>query len=562
MSVEKFIKENVSSLGQKSHTAPDIPAKKLDNAIKTMAPDLDSDHVIALVDCSLFGSGKDGILFSGDSMYIHPLLSATIVTKLEDIKNTEYTETSKTDDNGKTTVTRELLLNLKDGSFKNLTEELGGVSLSAFNDFINGLLNEAGDSAEFVNTNQVIPLSAASNEIKETYLKILCNFAFSDDQKITPKEYAEIISLTVRIELESASRLKIRSYMVDSDHLEDTEELVKSLFELSKDFSADVMQQSLMKDVIYLHRTAQKEESWKDNDFIRNLQKLCNCSDEQADMLLDSIINDEEILEQRKNDTQIEKDLKDFAAKAAAVGIPMAAIYFSGSVVGVSAAGLTSGLAALGMSGLLGFSSMVSGIGVALLIGVGTYQGLKKVTGLKDIENNKQREIMIQSIIENSQKSLACLIEDLNAIAEQLAQVTSKSNESDLKIKKISELLAMLTSGASQTSDRLMYAEKEKTIAQLPLSLSQMDYNRILELTDSATKRKVREVIFKAYQESEETADDGTVRISYQLIDTLPAYELEDVLGALKGIGYFDLKSAAAASAKNMAKGFFAELGI
>ena len=109
-------------------------------------------------------------------------------------------------------------------------------------------------------------------------------------------------------------------------------------------------------------------------------------------------------------------------AKAGAVGVPIAAVYFSGSVVGLSAAGITSGLATLGMGGVLGFSSMVTGIGAAVLIGVVAYNGIKKVTGAKDLENNKQRELMIQTVIKNLQKTINYLIEDVNYISSELMQ--------------------------------------------------------------------------------------------------------------------------------------------
>jgi hypothetical protein len=56
--------------------------------------------------------------------------------------------------------------------------------------------------------------------------------------------------------------------------------------------------------------------------------------------------------------------LKAATAGLAAVGVPLTAVYFSGSVVGFSAAGITSGLAALGLG--LG---VVPGIGVAILLG-------------------------------------------------------------------------------------------------------------------------------------------------------------------------------------------------
>jgi len=70
--------------------------------------------------------------------------------------------------------------------------------------------------------------------------------------------------------------------------------------------------------------------------------------------------------------TVSEEDMPiELAKKATAVGVPIAALYFSGSVVGFSAAGITSGLAAIGnAAGLvaLGLNPMTAGI-VALIVG-------------------------------------------------------------------------------------------------------------------------------------------------------------------------------------------------
>lgn len=70
------------------------------------------------------------------------------------------------------------------------------------------------------------------------------------------------------------------------------------------------------------------------------------------------------------------KELKrlggDVAAGLASAGVPIAAVAVSGSVFGLSAAGISSGLAALGLG--LG---MASGIGVAAAIGVGSYFGVR-----------------------------------------------------------------------------------------------------------------------------------------------------------------------------------------
>jgi hypothetical protein len=72
------------------------------------------------------------------------------------------------------------------------------------------------------------------------------------------------------------------------------------------------------------------------------------------------------------SDGNLKKLGGEVAASLASVGVPVGAVAVSGSVFGLSAAGITSGLAALGMG--LG---MVPGIGVAVGIGVGAYFAVK-----------------------------------------------------------------------------------------------------------------------------------------------------------------------------------------
>src|SRR5699024_8300780 len=184
----------------------------------------------------------------------------------------------------------------------------------------------------------------------------------------------------------------------------DDSELLNILKEgLSQD-QFETIKKSLIKDTLYISRKINKEESWKDNQYIIQLQEELGIDDEQIDVIQDAIIHDEDILLMRKNDSQIKKAIKDMVAKTAAVGIPLSAVYLSGSVVGISAAGITSGLASLGMGGLLEFSSMFTGLGVAVLTGSGANKSLGEISGIGDLEDNRQREAILQEIIINSQK--------------------------------------------------------------------------------------------------------------------------------------------------------------
>lgn len=558
MSVESFIKENVHLLGGKVHIAPDIPSKKLDGAIASMAPNQDPDYVVAIVDTTIFGGGEEGALLTGEFLYLHAIASPVQQFQLSALSGADYT-TTEVKKGDKTQIVEHVSLRFKNGSATDVTSSLSGMSLKGFTNFINEMVKSVNTDADFVSTSQVRPLSAMSPEIKKAYIKVLCNFALSNDNLIDATEYAEIVSLMSRIEMDKDSRIEIRTYMVSSDYIEPLSSLLSFLTEEIDAGVSEIAMQSLMKDCLFLHRKVNPTYEWTSNSFLRDLQNKIGLSDAQVNTILEAIINDENILSQRKSDSEIQKAIKDTAAKAAAVGVPLTAIYFSGTM-GLSAAGLTSALAHLGLGGLLGFSPMVTGIGVAVLMGVGAYQGVKKVTGLKDLENNKQRELLLQEIIKNSQRSLDYLIEDVNEIAALLQKAIEKENQDEIKLQKLSAILAMLSKGAQETSGQIQYAEKEKLLARIPLKLRQMDRDRIIELTEGATKQRIRTLILDAYTENTETSENNAPITIYTLNDTLPINELETIYNALDNIGYFKVADAAVASVKSVAKGILGNL--
>jgi uncharacterized tellurite resistance protein B-like protein len=77
--------------------------------------------------------------------------------------------------------------------------------------------------------------------------------------------------------------------------------------------------------------------------------------------------------------------LKECASNLAAAGVPIAAVAGSGSVFGLSAAGITSGLAALG--GLIGGGMLAGTVLVVPALAVGSAWGVKKLVDL--VTDNK-----------------------------------------------------------------------------------------------------------------------------------------------------------------------------
>jgi hypothetical protein len=114
-----------------------------------------------------------------------------------------------------------------------------------------------------------------------------------------------------------------------------------------------------------------------------------------------------------QNDSAAAQATKVAAAGLAAVGVLIAAVYASGSVIGLSAAGITSGLAALGLG--LG---MVPGIGVAVLLGTGVFLGVR---ALLDAANQGASDLLRGQVARRAQLVITSIEEMIALLDQQIA---------------------------------------------------------------------------------------------------------------------------------------------
>jgi hypothetical protein len=139
------------------------------------------------------------------------------------------------------------------------------------------------------------------------------------------------------------------------------------------------------------------------------------------------------------NDNYAADVVKSAAAGLPAVGIPIAAVYFSGSVVGLSAAGITSGLAALG----LGFG-MVPGIGVAIIAGTIVFVGLSQVF---DIGGKRKKEKARKEVVRKAQFVIRNLQQMIDTLAEQMRELQKAAADAEANreaIRMLNERMAAL----------------------------------------------------------------------------------------------------------------------
>lgn len=547
MNYIEFIKENLQKVTHgarrdyvKVHISPDIKDKVLSNINKATKGKMSSDACIGIIDTSLAGSGKEGIYFSSEKIVIKEMMESPVELFFNDIAEV------KTD----IRIHKEKELNyniieFKDGSTYSISDILSNhINAKSFEEFVNHII-ESNEENEFIEQKQIVPLEELDIDIKKIYVKLLCNYAYSDDNVIDSKEYAELITFIVKINMDEDSRLELRSYMSDISKMEDTYELMKQLNGLCIDVDFTVVKLSLFSDLIDLYALEINQDETLNDSFILDLANKYDVDTKKLEMFLDNNRRNKDILEQRLNDNDIKKTMKDISSKAASVGVPMAALYLSGTA-GVSAVGMTTGLSALGMGGILGFSSMFTGVGVLALLGITSYQGMKKLTGLNDEKNNKQREIMLQEIIRNNQESLQYLIEDVNIISSRLIDEIKKGHQNSIQIEKLSKMLKSISRGSMEVVNKLEHYESESILTKAPLELK---IDKILEL--SKGDEKVENIIFDLYDEN-----DGNLTLKNN-ISSKNAFEL---VASLEKIGYFNLSNNATATVKSSSKNIFSAI--
>lgn len=215
----------------------------------------------------------------------------------------------------------------------------------------------------------------------------------------------------------------VRSYIISPPKMDETLNLIANgADELRYTVAVAVIEVIMADDVIT------KEESL----FLDNMCWRLNVKPNQRYAIIDFVSQARRIRLRGVDDNVAEKTMKSAASGLTAVGVPIAAVYFSGSVVGLSAAGITSGLAAVGLG--LG---MVPGIGIVIVIGTGIFIGMKYLLG--DSKKEKERKLSA----ENERKAQLVIKNLQNAINELLKRISSlelKAAESEANQKAIQVL--------------------------------------------------------------------------------------------------------------------------
>lgn len=532
--VNVYLKENISAVSSNVFVAPEIPTKKLNNAAESMKLVDSINAIIAIYDNTLFGSAKDGFALTGEKIVIKNAFEAPFSLSFTEIEEVKYIRNVTVSDKGKEKVEQYIDFIKKDGK----VIKLNGLLECKYEKLAEVLNSAVQDFDSFEEEDQLVTLSEMSERLKVAYVQIVINMAFSDDAAIDQKEYAEILQLMTRLELSKDSRFELRSYLASIDNLVEVEELLAIIDAEAKASHNKSIKISLVKDIINIHMSVNNGE-YLDCPFLKENQKLFGVSDEEIELAVQAIKLDFSMLKDDFTDDALKRGIKELGAKAGAVGVPLAAVYLSGSVVGLSAAGLTSGLATLGLGGVLGFSSMATGIGVAVLIGVGAYKGIRHLTGANELDKAKRRELMLNEIIKQTQRTISYLIEDLNIITAKLNEALQNFSAQDAKVIKLMQMVSAMTGAAGVLNAKSNATKNSYIKLSCP---KELDLSKLKSLTSEPTKQQLYALVMSFYEvKSTTTVVDGAEKTIdvHVLKQDIATEQLDRLAKIFDAIGYF-----------------------
>lgn len=277
---------------------------------------------------------------------------------------------------------------------------------------------------------QKVEVSKVPEEQIAAFYGLVFAAAYTDGS-MSNDELMLIFSLMNLDQLSEKTQNKIKNYVVEPPDLN----LCLSVLHDSSDELKYAVAMNIMEVLLSDNVISQEEEA-----FLNDAYQRLGVTDKQRNAIENFVREAKAVSERGLDDNFAERTLKDAASGLAAVGIPITAVYCSGSVIGLSAAGITSGLAALG----LGFG-MLTGIGIVIFLGTLIFVGLRKLLGDSKKKQEKQisinRERKAQLVIKNLTESINVLLEKINYLEEDSQANAQKLEELKSRLFALNQML-------------------------------------------------------------------------------------------------------------------------
>lgn len=225
-------------------------------------------------------------------------------------------------------------------------------------------VSHVGGAGERVQAADQVQLSPAG---RNAYQLMVAKTIIADGD-VDPDEIARLYTVFAVLDTGPAERLElVQQLAFEPDEL-DQEPVPDEILQ------NDELRFALARDALFVGQLQQGDEATQHE--VQKILGEIQLTPGQADVMFDWVSYENGLLRRLGAGDEWmapENSVKEFTARAAAVGLPLSALYVAGSVVGFSAAGISSGLATIGTyTGLtvLGLNPMTAGIAGLIIAGV------------------------------------------------------------------------------------------------------------------------------------------------------------------------------------------------
>lgn len=279
-----------------------------------------------------------------------------------------------------------------------------------------------GQEGDFSVSEQGLLSYQIPEELKLLYLEILCNYAYINDGLIDADEYNAITKFSIRMELHGDTRAKLRVYMNDSVERFKTGTLLAGIKKRTYDRTGqwDAVRYCMMQDALLLHDIQQPGKPWREDGFIGSLMEQCGLHTQQVDAMVRAVRLNRQMV---KKDAQMDRLKGEWKSLVKSIRntpgyVPTPYLFCSGSVYGIK-----------------------------------SYTGFLKKDETSQKAVNKQRELILQEIIMNNQKSVNVLIGDMNYLAQRLEKALEREDEIEQDYQQIKQLLCRIRAAARNVTE-------------------------------------------------------------------------------------------------------------
>ena len=214
------------------------------------------------------------------------------------------------------------------------------------------------------------PLEGYSENEQIAYLSILSAVCYVD-KEFGDKEKGQLDLLLAQLKISDVGKAKIYSSVFNLQH----EDKLANL-DAIQNLGNTELKYTLISDLC-LFSLVDSKFTDEEYQYILGIGEALGITREQVDAIKSLQENLYKIKDVPTNSERFKQVIKDSAASLAGAGVPIGAIAASGTVFGLGATGITSGLAALGA--LVGGGMLAGAVIVVPAIALGAAYGVKKL---------------------------------------------------------------------------------------------------------------------------------------------------------------------------------------